>query len=305
MLPDFIIEPASSLRPSHLPEIALQCPTDLAEVFEHMHQGASLIAGGTDILLVAAQRGAPHHLVWTGGVEALKEVEESGETIRIGAATPLAQLIRSQSFRHKAPAVADGAQLVGSVQLRNQATIVGNVCTASPAADTVPGLLVHDCVVETADRKNNTRRIDLKNFMIGPGKTALRDGELVTGLTLTRLGKNQTSAYQRFTQRAALDLAFASVAVKLDFDQDGVALKSVMLVLGAVGETAIDASSAADGLIGYPLSEDRLSQCADAASQMCEPISDQRASAGYRHQLIRALVVDVIKQAAARYGERS
>lgn len=305
MVPENIPETASALRPSHLPEIRLHCPSGLHEVFAHMADGARLLAGGTDILLLAGQRGKPDWLVWTGGIEALGEFDAEGETIRVGASVPLASMIRSRSFRAAAPAVADGARVVGSPQLRNQATMVGNVCTASPAADMVPGLLVHDCAVEIINREHQRRRVALKDFTLGPATTVLGEGELVSGLMLSRLGGNETSAYQRFTYRKALDLAFASVAARLEYEQDGQTIKSARLALGAVGPTVIDAGAAADMLIGHPLDEHRLSICAAAASQLCDPISDHRATARYRRQLIGALVGDVVRQAAGRYGNQS
>ncbi len=302
--PETIQETKSALRPSHLPKMELHCPTDIDEVFEHLADGYELLAGGSDILLSASHCGKPSRLVWTGGIETMKEFNPDANPMRIGAAVPLARMIRSQVFRAGAPAVAEGAQSVGSVQLRNQATMVGNICTASPAADTVPGLLIHGCVVETANRRNERRQVELKDFVIGPGKTALGWGELVTGLSICRLAKNEASAYQRFTQRNALDLAFSSAAAKLEYEEDGRSLRSVKLALGAVGPTVIDASASADVLIGHPLDEHRLAVCADAASQLCEPISDHRASAGYRRQLIRTLIGDVVRQAAGRYGNK-
>ncbi len=270
-----------------------------------MADGYTLLAGGSDILLSASHCGEPGRLVWTGGIETMKKFNPDANPMWVGAAVPFARMIQSRVFRAGAPAVAEGAQSVGSVQLRHQATIVGNICTASPAADTVPGLLIHGCVVVTENRQNQCRQIDLKDFVLGPGKTALAGGELVTGLSIRRLAKNETSAYQRFTQRNALDLAFASAAVKLEYEDDGQSLRSVKLALGAVGPTVVDASAALNVLVGHPIDEHRLAVCAEAASQMCEPISDHRASAGYRRQLIRVLIGDVVRQAARRYGSRS
>ncbi len=293
---------ASSLRPSLLPEIALFCPTDLDEVFEHLRQGASLLAGGTDILLMATQRGEPNYFVWTGEIEALKAFDPDPETIRVGAATTLAQVIGSSSLRTGAPAVSDGARIVGSVQIRNQATLVGNVCSASPAADTIPGLSVHDCMVEIVNLSHEKRQVRLGDFLTGPGKTSLGDDELVSGLSFSRLKLNQFSAFQRFTHRKALDLAFASVAVRLEYEADQQSFKSVILALGAVGPTVVDASKAANIMIGNTLSDGLITKVADAACQLCAPISDHRASAEYRLHLIRTLIGDVIKQAADRAG---
>ncbi len=302
MVPGNTTEAASSLRPSFLPEMQLHRPTQLGDVFAHMANGAQLLSGGTDILLQAGQHGSPDHLVWTGGVKSLNSLSIARDSIKVGAAVPLSTLIRSADFRTMAPAVMDGAHVVGSTQLRHQATMVGNICTASPSADTVPGLMVHDAVVEITNELKQSYQVALKDFIKGPGQINLERGALVTAIDLHPIKNNEMSAYQRFTQRNALDLAFACVAVKLAFEDDGQTIQSVKLALGAVGPTVIDASEAADVLIGQTLDVKKLKTVCDAASQLAKPISDHRASRDYRHQLIKVLVGDVINQAADRFG---
>ncbi len=290
----------STLSVSYLPELELHCPTELDDVFTKLAIGAQPLAGGTDILLWASHRGEPRHLVWTGGIAELQNFDVDGGVLRIGAAVPVTRLIRSSSFRAAATAVAEGAQSIGSVQLRNQATLMGNVCTASPAGDTLPGLLVHDAVVEIASSGDNRRTINLSDFLKGPGKTDLKPGELCTALSFSPLQEGEVSHYKRFTERKALDLAFASVAARLRFDSDGHTVTAARLALGSVGSTAIDASEATEILIGQQLSEGSLHSCAQAAAEICSPISDHRASADYRRQLIKVLVGDVVTETARR-----
>lgn len=290
----------SALPVSYLPELELHCPTELDDVFSNLENGAQPLAGGTDVLLWASHRGEPRHLVWTGGIAELQNLDVDGEVLRVGAAVPVARLIGSSSFRAAATAVAEGAQSIGSVQLRNQATLMGNVCTASPAGDTLPGLLVHNAVVEIASRGGKCRTINLVDFLKGPGKTELKPGELCTALSLSPLLDGEGSHYKRFTERKALDLAFASVAARLSFDTDGHTVAFARLALGAVGPTAIDASEAAKILIGQPLSKSSLQSCAQAAAEICSPITDHRATAEYRRQLIKVLVGDVITETAKR-----
>ena len=177
---------------------------------------------------------------------------------------------------------------------------MGNVCTASPAGDTLPGLLVHDAVVEIASSGDNRRTINLSDFLKGPGKTDLKPGELCTALSFSPLQEGEVSHYKRFTERKALDLAFASVAARLRFDSDGHTVTAARLALGSVGSTAIDASEATEILIGQQLSEGSLHSCAQAAAEICSPISDHRASADYRRQLIKVLVGDVVTETARR-----
>ncbi len=290
----------SSLAASYLPGLELRCPTDLGEAFVQLEKGAIPFAGGTDILIWASQRGEPCKLVWTGGIPKLQTFDLDGEVLNIGAALPVARIVRSKEFRNAAPAVAEGAQSIGSVQLRNQATLMGNVCSASPAGDTLPGLLVHDAVVEIASSADASREVELSEFLVGPGKTDLNPGELCTGLKLSPLAFGESSHYERFTQRNALDLAFASVAARLKMEPDGRTISSARLALGAVGPTPLDASDAAAVLVGKPLSENTLRVCAEAAAETCSPISDHRASADYRRQLVRVLVSDVVTETEKR-----
>ena len=289
----------SSLRPSHLPGIELHCPAGLEQVLGHVCDGVHPLAGGTDLVLWASQRGEPRRLVWTGNVSELQRVDADDDPLRIGAAVTASRIVRDARFRRGAPAVVDGAHKIGSVQLRNQATLVGNLCTASPSGDTIPGLLVHDAKVEIASASSR-RHVDVGDFVLGPGETALQPGELVTAVSLSRLGPLEASAYQRFTERNALDLAFAGVAARLAFDPDGRTVRSARLALGAVSPTVIEAAEAAAMLVGQPLNAARLGACADAAAQACSPISDHRASADYRRQLVKVLVGDVVTEAARR-----
>jgi len=291
---------ASTLRPAQLPDIDLHCPQALADLFVQLRDGASVLAGGTDMILWASQSGTPDHLVWTGGIEELRSVDINDEAIRIGAAVTLSTLVRSESFPRLATAVADGAGVIGSVQMRNQATLIGNLCTASPAGDTIPGLVIHDASIEIASSPGDRRRVDASDFITGPGKTILKADELVTALHLSPLAKGEVSVFQRFTQREALDLAFASVAARLAYEPDGKTVRAARLALGAVDETVIEAPDAAAVLVGHSLDEALLSKCAEAAAQACSPISDLRASADYRRQLIKALVVDVVAEAGRR-----
>jgi CO/xanthine dehydrogenase FAD-binding subunit len=291
---------ASTLRPAHLPDIDLHCPEALADLFVQLRDGASVLAGGTDMVLWASQFGTPDHLVWTGGIEELRSLDIDDATIRVGAAVTLSRLVRSESFCRLATAVADGAGVIGAVQMRNQATLIGNLCTASPAGDTIPGLVVHDASVEITSPSGERRRVEIANFVTGPGKTILKADELVTALFLLPLADGEASAFQRFTQREALDLAFASVAVRIAYESDGKTIRKARLALGAVDSTIIEATDAAAMLVGHSLSDALLRQCAEAAAQACSPISDLRASADYRRQLIKALVVDVATEAGQR-----
>ncbi len=208
--------PNSKIQPFHLPELKLFRPSCIDEVFELLERGAHVLAGGTDQLITASRSGAPRELAWIGNIDALRVCSADRERLRIGACVTLGELIRCADFRRSVPAVADGAQFIGSVQLRNLATLLGNVCTASPAGDTLPALLVHDAQIEISAPANRHRTLALQDFLVGPGNTALSQNELAVGVSLRPLQANEASAYRRHTERRALDLAFADGGIIYD-----------------------------------------------------------------------------------------
>lgn len=262
-----------------------------------MASGARPFAGGTDVLIEARETLDPMHLVWTGGVADLRVLSVSDQ-VEIGAAVTLETLIRSAEARATVSAITDGAGVVGSVQIRNAATVIGNLATASPAADTLPGLYVHDAVVTIATLGHQGRVVPIREFITGPSVTTLEADELVTTVICSTNAPSQGSSFVRFTERAALDLAFVSAAARLTLDDDG-AITEVRLALGAVGPLIIDADEAATGLLGKPLPSDTRA-VGEAAAELASPIDDQRATAPYRRRIIAAAVADSLARAAGR-----
>ena len=292
----------AALRPSRLPDLELRTPTSVDELTRLVADGFRAYAGGSDILLEAAQRGEPRRLASTARVTELAKLGVGTVEISIGAAVVLARLVGDANVRALAPAVTDGAHRIGSVQLRNAATLVGNLCTSSPAGDIIPGLFIHDALVDTVDTSGTRRSIGVGDFTLGPGATALAADEVVTAVRLTHLAAGEGSVYRRFTERNATDLAFAGVAARIALEPDGETIRSAALALGAVGPTVVDASSTADPLTGHHPTADRVRAVADAAAEICSPISDHRCSADYRRQLVRVLTIEVIDLAVARAG---
>ena len=290
-----MVVPNSKIRPFKLPEIELFRPCSIDEALGLLDRGARLLAGGTDLLIEASQHGEPGMLAWIGNIDTLGVLGVDTEQMQIGAGVTLGEMLRNGEFRRAAPAVAQGAQLIGSVQLRNQATLMGNICSASPAGDCLPGLLVHDARVEIVS-PTGRRTLALEEFLLGPGDNALAKNELAVGVALRPLGANEASSYRRHTERQAIDLAFACVAVRLAFEADGHTVADAHLALGAVGPWAFLARQAAAVLVGFPLTQEKRSACAELAAQLCQPISDFRASADYRRQLIRVQVDDILAE---------
>jgi carbon-monoxide dehydrogenase medium subunit len=282
-----------------LDRVDLLCPATLPALLSARADGRRPLAGGTDLLVGAVSRGrVTEPLVWTGGVHELLEVG-TGRSPRIGAAAPITKIIHSE-LAGTAPAIIDGARILGSVQIRNVATIGGNLCNASPAADTAPGLVVHDALVAVHSAARGIRTLTVPEFLLGPGRTALEADEVVTHVQVDALADGEGSHYRRFTIRRSMDLAFVGVAVRLRVDRDSGTIGRASIALGAVGPTVQVVDAAAEPLLDQPPSADAVAAAADIAGRVCSPISDLRASADYRRHLVRVLVREAIQVAHAR-----
>lgn len=284
-----------------LPPVDVSCATALGELLSLAAAGSRPFAGGTDILVTAAHEGRElPPLVWTGSVPELTVIERREGALYIGAAASLGRVATSSAVRAGAPALAEAAAIVGSVQIRNVATLAGNLCNASPAADTVPPLVVHDAQVEIRRDGASARTVSAEAFAEGPGRTVLSGGEVVTAILVRTLDRREGSAYQRFTVRRSMDLAFVGVAVRVCLDEDGRRIRAAKIALGAVAPTVVVAHEAASALAGATPSEEVLRSAGRAAAAACSPISDLRASAEYRLRLVEVLTGDVVLQAWRR-----
>lgn len=284
-----------------LPRVDISCPGSLGELLGLAATGRRPVAGGTDLLVAAAYEGQePSRLVWTGSVPQLTIVERRGGDLRIGSAASLGRVAGFDAVRSGAPALAEAAGIVGSVQIRNVATLAGNLCNASPAADTVPPLVIHDARVEIGHDGAAVRTVAAEAFAEGPGRTVLSEGEVVTAISLRPLNRGEASAYQRFTVRMSMDLAFVGVAARVRLEEDGRTIHSAKIALGAVAPTVVIAREAAATLADTIPDEDVLRSAGRAAAAACEPITDLRASAEYRLRLVEVLTGDVVLRAWRR-----
>jgi CO/xanthine dehydrogenase FAD-binding subunit len=251
-----------------------QRPGNLAETSELLlRDGSVALAGGTD-LLVALRHGKTSPRL----VVDLKHVEEVGDGIMIvgdrlviGGRVAMSQLVRDGDVAASFPALVAAASVVGSVQIRNRATLAGNLCNASPAADTAPPLLAYSATV-IIDGSGGARLVALEDFLVGPGQTVLNRGEVVTAVELPIPGARMGSAFARVTRRRGVDLASVSIACVVD--EDG----GARFGFGAVGPTPLVAESTVEA-VG---SDEGLEQLLSVTS----PISDVRAGADYRRAML-------------------
>lgn len=271
-------------------------------VFQSAPVAVRVIAGGTD-LLTRVRPDAPDPVVAldVGALPELAGIERTAEGLRIGAATRLADLDNSDLLSGVWQVLASGAGQVGSPQIRNLATIGGNVCNASPAADTIPCLLILEAEAEAVSPRG-LRRIPLAEFFVGPGKTVLAQDELLAALLLPDPPGGAVATYIKHSPRRAMDLAVVGVGVLLAPIRSG-GLKAtggrldVRIALGAVAPTPLRAT-AAEALLreATRLEGAVIDQAARLAAQAAVPISDVRASAEYRTEMVRTLTSRALQQ---------
>jgi len=277
-------------------------PTSLQQAIRLLRKpGAKAVAGGTDLLLQIRQGEIqPSLLVDISELAELHGIlAVDGKRVRIGAVTPLRDLETSSLLRRRFPALSEAAALIGSVQIRNLGTLGGNLCNAAPSADMAPPLLALDATALIAG-PNGHRSVRLDDFFLGPGKTALARGELLLALELKPLPARSGCSYQRITIRKRMDIAFVGVASLVVLDHDGKTCRLASIALGSVAPTPIRAPKAEALLVGKALSRQNLEAAATQACQEAQPISDLRASAEYRREIVKVLVRRTLIEASRR-----
>ena len=239
------------------------------------------LAGGTDVLVqLRAGMVTPDDLIdlkKIDGVKAMTRTKDGGW--QIGVAVSGAELGANAALVADWPGVVEGMELVGSTQVQGRATLVGNLCNGSPAADSVPGLVAAGATV-TVTGPSGSREVPVGEIPAGPGKTALKKGEVISGVSLPPRGKNGGDAYLRFIPRTEMDIAVVGCAVNLRLDGDRIA--EARVVLGAVAPTVIVVPEAAKAIIGTTLDDSALDALAHTASAACKPIDDKRGTVAFR-----------------------
>jgi len=265
------------------------------------HAGkAHVLAGGTD-LLIRMKRGewVPPVVVSLKKVSGLRGIERRNGALWIGPLTTMAEIVRSETVAEVAPVLPEAAATVGSVQVRNLATVGGNICNAAPSADTAPPLLVLDAEVEILG-PGGERRLPVSGFFTGPGETALAPGEIVTGIRIP-VREGWRAAYRKVEHREAMDISVAGVAAAV-LPAQGKAVppvwKEVRVALGAVAPTPFRATEVEEMLQGRPVTEDLIGRAAEAAEAAAKPIGDVRGPAWYRRHLLRVLTRRLLRELA-------
>jgi CO/xanthine dehydrogenase FAD-binding subunit len=260
---------------------------------------AKLVAGGTD-LLVQLKNGLvkPAWVVDLSGVARLHGLQrENGRGLRIGAAVPARQIEQDGSIRAGYLALVESAALIGSVQVRNLASVGGNLCNAAPSADMAPPLLALNAEAVVVGPKGE-RRVPLSSFFIGPRETVLSPDELLVEIAIPDPGPGSGGCYLRHTPRRELDIAVVGVASQLTL-ADG-RCRRARVALAAVAPTPIRATAAELALEGHAVTPEQIDRAAQLAVEAARPISDQRGSAEFRRHLVRVLTRRTLTTALAR-----
>jgi len=255
---------------------------------------ARVMAGGTD-LLVQLKSGVtePDLIVDIKRIGGLSKIAEEGGGYRIGAAVPSAMLGEHDGLRKLWPGVVEAASLIGSTQIQGRATIVGNLCNASPAADSVPALVAAAATVRIAGPAGK-RETPVGDIAINPGRTSLARGEIVESVYLPPRPARSSDAYLRFIPRTEMDIAVVGAGVSLTLDADGVC-EAARVALAAVAPRVLLVEEAAAAIVGTRLDEKALEALAGAASAACRPIDDKRGTKDFRIK-----VAGVLARRAAR-----
>lgn len=278
-----------------------QSPVEACQILLEQGPGALALAGGTD-LLVKIRRGAlrPTAVVDLTGLEELKFVRQEKGWLRIGALTPLREVAASELLREKAGLLARAAGLVGSRQIRNLATIGGNLCNAAPSADTAAPLLALEARARLLGPAGE-REVPVAEFFRGPGRTCLGPGEILAEVSFPEPVPGTRGVYLKHTRRQAMDIAVVGVAAVVEVDGERQEVRAARLALASVAPTPLRVAAAEQALAGLSLEDAAMvaagvQRAAGLAREAARPIDDVRASATYRRHLVEVLVRRALQQ---------
>jgi carbon-monoxide dehydrogenase medium subunit len=261
---------------------------------------ARVLAGGTDLIVqMRSGRIEPELVVDIKRIAGVRAITPEAGGFRIGAAVPCAAMGEHKELKAMWPGVVEAANLIGSTQVQGRATIAGNLCNASPAADSVPALVAAGATARVVG-KDGKADVPVADIVTGPGKTSLGKGEFVESIFLPKREAHTGDAYLRFIPRTEMDIAVVGVGVCLTLDGSGT-IQKARVALGAVGPRVIDATAAAAAIKGTKLDEKALAALAAAASAACQPIDDKRGTVAFRTEVAGVLA----RRAALKAYERA
>ena len=283
-------------------------PRSLDEALEALNQeGARVLAGGTDLVNnIKINAVKPSRLVYILGIIDLDFVTVEGSTLSIGAGARLSDIQHNRQVASRLPALCEAIDVIGGTQIRNMATLAGNICNASPGADTPPILLALNAEVEICGANDAAElqrsRLPLGGFFSGPKKTVLKQGQMVRSVTVPLPAEHSGAAFRRLA-RVSLDIAKINCAAYIEREGDRIRLARV--ALGSVAPTPVRAPTIENALEDQKYGERLFQQTAELVAEDIAPIDDVRSTAEYRKQIASLLVREALQEAWKRSGGKA
>ena len=276
-------------------------PTTLQEasrLVKDKGEGGRFLAGGTDLVIAIKEKGLiPRYVVDLKKVPGLSGIRENTDgSITIGALTTMRAIETDSMLNKKYPFLCQSAAEVGSIQIRNRATVGGNMANATPSADVAPSLIALNATAKIVDSRTE-RIVPLEEFFRGPGQSVMSPEEILTEITIPKTGPRLVGEYIKFSPRDMMDLAYVGVAVAYNIASDKRCV-DVRIVLGAVAPIPLRARHAEALLEGQILTEEMAAKVGSVAAEESKPISDVRSSADYRRAMVGAMTKRALLNAA-------
>jgi carbon-monoxide dehydrogenase medium subunit len=274
---------------------------EAAKLLAEGNGGAKILAGGTDILVQLREGLKEADLVVD--VKRIPELAEltysPAKGLRLGASVPCYKIYEHPELAKAYGALVDAAKIVGGWQIQSRASVGGNLCNSSPAADTIPPLIAHHAYAEIAG-PSGRRNVAIEHFCTGPGKNVLQAGELVVAIVFPPVLPHSGSAYERFIPRNEMDIAVVGAASKVQLTKTLDRVEFARVAVGAVAPTPRFCQEASEWLAGKPLTDATYAQAGELAKRVASPITDMRGTAEYRVHLVGVLVKRTLANAVQR-----
>jgi carbon-monoxide dehydrogenase medium subunit len=258
-----------------------------------------VLAGGTDLIIQTKAQTNPVGVVDVKKIASMMTAELTDSDLLLGPAMSCVDFTVRDDIKALFPGLVEAAYLIGSTQVQGRCSIGGNLCNASPAADTIPALIANGAICQIMGA-GGSRDVPVEEFVTGVGQNCLADDELLASIRIPKPAANTADAYLRFIPRTEMDIAVAGAGVSVTLDDSGT-VTAARVAIGAVATTALLVPAAAEALIGTDLNDAAVQAAADAASAASKPISDRRGTVEYRQHVVGVLV----KRAALMATQRA
>ena len=284
-----------------LPSFNYLVPSTIDEAIDHLRslEDAVILAGGTDLIVAMKLKGLrPKNVISMKKLKGqLSYIVKDADEVRIGALTCFHDIEKSPLIKEKFEVLHEAVTQIASYQIRNIATIGGNLCNASPAADSAPPLMVLGAKLIIAG-PSGERGVPIERFFVGPGRTVLEKGEILKEIVIPIMPENSGASFVKLGRRKSEDISVASAAAFVLLE--GNTIKDVRIALGSVAPTPIRAYNAEREILGKEISPSLLERAGEKAKEECSPITDVRASAEYRREMVRVLTRKALEIAINR-----